>query len=116
MVIRRGEVFVCCDEAEASYTGQRVEEVTCRGRVVIVRPDGTRATADLAVFRADADRVTLKGGARVAAKEADLFGETIIYDIAKDRLRVHGSNSRFEFKPVERPPLGRACPPPKEGR
>ena len=113
VMIRRDDVLVCCDEAEARYRGDRIERVECRGRVVIVRPDGTRARADFAVFDAQADRITLTGSARVQAPEADLAGETIIYDIAGDRLDVRGKKSSFRFTPDAGPPLEleRACPP-----
>jgi lipopolysaccharide transport protein LptA len=97
--IKRDDVHVCCDEAEASYAANRIERVTCRGRVVIVRPDGTRATAALAVFNATEDTVTLTGEARVVTEGADLAGERIIYDIAKDKLEVEGGKSRFRYKP-----------------
>ncbi|MCK6547685.1 hypothetical protein L6R52_17675 [Myxococcota bacterium] len=97
--IKRDDVHVCCDEAEASYAANRIERVTCRGRVVIVRPDGTRATAALAVFVASEDKVTLTGEARVVTEGADLAGERIIYDIAKDKLEVEGGKSRFRYKP-----------------
>src|SRR5262245_28416250 len=57
VVIKRKDVTVCCDEAEAVYSGGQIEQVTCRGRVVIVRPDGSRASAGLAVYRAVDDTV-----------------------------------------------------------
>lgn len=112
--IRRDDIEVCCDEAEAHYAGNRIERVECRGRVVIVRPDGTRATADEAVFVAVADRVTLRGRAEVRAKDAHLTGERIVYDIGEDRLEVEGTKSRFRFEPGKAaapPPPTRACPP-----
>lgn len=118
VLIQRDDVMVCCDEAEARYQGDRIERVECRGRVVIVRPDGTRARADLAVFDASKDLVTLEGGARVRSPEADLAGEKIIYDIARDRLDVRGKKSRFRYAPPsadapkEALPLDRPCPPP----
>lgn len=111
VLIQRDDVSVCCDEAEAQYVGDRIERVTCRGRVVIVRSDGTRATAAMAVFVASDDQVTLSGGARVVSEQADLSGEKIIYDIGKDRLAVEGGRSRFKFKPALTEPLPRACPP-----
>jgi lipopolysaccharide transport protein LptA len=113
VVIRRADVTVCCDEAVAHYSGDRIERVECRGRVVILRPDGTRARADLAVFEASKDLVTLSGAARLRSAEADLAGETIVYDIARDVLDVKGDKSRFVFGPSALPPLdlGRRCPP-----
>lgn len=113
VVITRGDVTVCCDEAEAVYSDDRIEKVTCKGRVVIVRPDRTRATADHAVFVAAEDNVTLTGRARVVTSEAQLTGKRIIYDIKRDRLEVEGTGSRFIFnpkKPPRRTPT-RACPP-----
>jgi lipopolysaccharide transport protein LptA len=99
VIIERDDVVVCCDEAEAKYEKNRIEQVTCKGRVVIVRPDGTKATAALAVFRAKEDNITLSGEARVTTESTDLTGERIIYDIARDKLTVEGSKSRFRFKP-----------------
>lgn len=113
VVITREDITVCCDEATAHYSGDRVERVECRGRVVIVRPDGTRAKADLAVFDAAKDRVTLTGQAHLRSAEADLQGDRIVYDILNDKLDVAGERSRFRFSPQNMPPLdlGRACPP-----
>jgi lipopolysaccharide transport protein LptA len=115
VLIRREDVLVCCDEAEAHYNGDQIERVECRGRVVIVRKDGTKARADVAVFEADKDVVTLKGAARVRSPEADLAGEVIVYDIGQDKLDVAGKNSRFRFKPGTSAPLEleRPCPPPR---
>ncbi|MBK6686774.1 MAG: hypothetical protein IPG45_20075 [Deltaproteobacteria bacterium] len=114
VVIRRDDVTVCCDEAEAVYSGNQIEKVTCRGRVVIVRPDGTQATADLAVFLASQDQVTLSGNAQVVTPEAKLTGEKIIYDIGKDQLEVAGKKSKFQYGPPKKgaanPPV-RPCPP-----
>jgi len=113
VVIERDDIIVCCDEATAHYSGRRIERVECRGRVAIVRPDGTRARADLAVFEASEDRVTLTGGAKLRSKEADLAGEAIVYDIGRDTLDVRGAKSRFRFAPAELAPLAldRKCPP-----
>lgn len=111
VVIRRRDVTVCCDEAEAHYEGGNIQEVTCRGRVVIVRPDGTRAAAETAIYRAGEDTVTLTGRARVYAKEAQLSGRRIVYDIGRDRLEVAGKRSRFAFKPATAVPNLRKCPP-----
>jgi lipopolysaccharide transport protein LptA len=111
VVIRRKDVTVCCDEAEASYAGGKIERVTCRGRVVIVRPDGTRASAGLAVYSAGEDTVTLTGRPKVFAKDAHLVGETIVYDIGKDKLEVAGKRSKFSFAPSKKAPELRACPP-----
>ena len=114
VTIRRRDVVVCCDRAEARYFGNRVQRVECRGRVVIVRPDGTRARADVAVFDASKDRITLTGRAKVRADQADLEGDVIVYDIAADRLDVRGNfeRSRLRFLPNDAPPLrlGRKCP------
>ena len=33
VVIRRDDVLVCCDEAEAKYAANKIERVTCKGRV-----------------------------------------------------------------------------------
>lgn len=113
VTIRRSDVLVCCDRAEAHYSGDRVERVECRGRVAIVRPDGTRAKADVAVFDATADRLTLTGRAKLRSAEADLEGAEIIYDIAADKLDVRGGESRFRFQPANLQPLAfdRPCPP-----
>jgi lipopolysaccharide transport protein LptA len=111
VVIKRKDVTVCCDEAEAIYSGGKIDQVTCRGRVVIVRPDGTRATAGVAVYRAASDSVTLTGKANVFAKDTHLSGEKIIYDIGKDRLEVAGKQSKFTFSPDAKAPALRACPP-----
>ena len=111
VVIKRKDVTVCCDEAEAIYNGGKIEQVTCKGRVVIVRPDGTRATAGVAVYQAQSDTVTLTGKANVFAKDTHLSGEKIIYDIGKDRLEVAGKQSRFSFAPDSKTPALRACPP-----
>ena len=115
VVIRRDDVTVCCDEAEAKYAGNQIERVTCKGRVVIVRPDGTQATSDLAVFIAAEDSLTLSGNAQVTTVEGKLTGETIIYDIKRDQLEVAGKRSRFQFEPKKTGPGApgiRACPPP----
>src|SRR5688572_17699164 len=93
VVIKRDDVLVCCDEAEARYQSNKIERVTCKGRVVIVRPDGTHATAGLAVFIASEDKITLTGSAHVKTEAADLEGEKIIYDIKNDRLEVEGKHS-----------------------
>src|SRR6185295_15076234 len=98
VLIKREDVMVCCDEAEARYQANRIEQVTCKGRVVIVRPDGTRATASQAVFVAAEDKVTLSGQAHVITESADLQGEKIVYDIARDRVDVQGDKSRFKYK------------------
>jgi lipopolysaccharide transport protein LptA len=111
VVIRRDDVTVCCDEAEAEYEGGRIRRVTCRGHVAIVRPDGTRASAEVAVYEAEPDRVTLTGAPKVYAKEASLAGDRIVYDIAKDRLLVEGERSKFAFKPPEGGAPARKCPP-----
>ncbi len=110
VVIRRKDVTVCCDEAEASYSGGHIERITCRGRVVIVRPDGTQATAGVAVYEAAGDTVTLTGQPRVFAKDAHLSGEKIVYDIGKDRLEVAGKKSKFSFAPTAKVPALRKCP------
>jgi lipopolysaccharide transport protein LptA len=113
VLIKRDDVLVCCDEAEAHYSGDQVEEVQCRGRVVIVRKDGTRARADVAVFEAQKDKITLTGAARVRSPEADLRGEVIVYDIGTDHLEVQGKKSQFKFKPGPENVLNleRPCPP-----
>jgi lipopolysaccharide transport protein LptA len=79
--------------------------------VVIVRPDGTRATAGVAVYRASSDTVTLTGKANVFANETHLSGEKIVYDIGQDRLEVAGRKSRFSFAPDSKAPPLRKCPP-----
>ncbi|MCB9655405.1 MAG: hypothetical protein H6729_14895 [Deltaproteobacteria bacterium] len=114
VVIRRDDVLVCCDEAEAQYAGNKVERITCRGRVVILRPDGTSASADVAIFEAVHDKLELKGRARVTGRGTDLSGEQIIYDVARDKLEVAGARSRFKFVPgdVGPPAPLRPCPPP----
>ena len=115
VTIRRKDVIVCCDTATAKYTGERIERVECRGRVAIVRPDGTRARADVAVFDATKDRITLTGKAKLRSAEADLEGSVIVYDIAADKLDVQGEQSRFAFRgaSAQPPPLDleRTCPP-----
>lgn len=117
VLIKRDDVLVCCDEAEAHYLANQIESVTCKGRVVIVRPDGTRATANLAVFIAAEDKITLTGKARVVAEAGDLAGEKIVYDIGTDQLEVEGGKSRFNYRPAADKGLGtknvpeRACPP-----
>lgn len=114
VLIKRDDVLVCCDDAVAHYTGNQIERLTCRGRVVIVRPDGTRATAQVAVFQASEDRVTLTGDARVYSEEANLSGDRIIYDVARDHLEVEGGRSKFKYKPeteADRAILARPCPP-----
>ncbi|MBI2376004.1 MAG: hypothetical protein HYV07_18570 [Deltaproteobacteria bacterium] len=111
VVIRRRDVIVCCDRAEATYDGDRIQRVECRGRVVIARPDGTRARADVAVFEASEDKLTLKGKARVRAPSADLEGDTITYDVREDQLEVTGGPSRFRFKPKDTFVDERPCPP-----
>ena len=113
VVIRRDDVIVCCDRAEAHYSKSQIETVECRGRVVIVRPDGTRARADVAFFEAKKDLLTLSGKARVKSKSTDLLGDKIIYDIAADQLDVRGAGSQFRFDPDPQKPMSmeRACPP-----
>ncbi|MEE2900922.1 MAG: LptA/OstA family protein [Myxococcota bacterium] len=103
VVIRRADVTVCCDEAVASYSENKIETVECRGRVVIVRPDGTTARADRAVFLANKDQLSLTGTASLKSATTQLTGEEIIYDIAKDKLFVKGKNSRFRFIPQDKP-------------
>ena len=113
VVVRRDDVTVCCDRAEATFMKNEVQRVECTGNVVIVRPDGTRAHADKAVFEASTDTVTLTGKARVTSTAADLEGESIVYDIATDKLEVQGSKARFRYKPeAEAAEKGRPCPPP----
>src|SRR5262245_22000911 len=106
VVIKREDVLVCCDEAEAHYLSNKIERVTCRGRVVIVRPDGTHAIVKEAVFVASEDKVTLSGEVHVTSEAADLEGEKIVYDIGRDRLEVVGGRSRFKYRPSGAP--GRA--------
>lgn len=113
VVIQRDDVIVCCDEAEAHYTGQHIDRVECRGRVVVVRADGTRAVADVAVFDATKEVVSLSGKARVRSESADVEGQLIVYDIRADQLSVKGKKSRFRFQPPasEGLALPRTCPP-----
>lgn len=112
VVIRRDDVTVCCDEAEARYRGNTIERVECRGRVVVVRADGTKAIADVAVFDATKDQVSLSGRARVRSESADVEGQLIVYDIRQDQLSVKGKDSRFRFKPPSGAlELPRSCPP-----
>lgn len=117
VIIKRDDILVCCDAAEAKYSGNQIERVTCRGRVVIVRPDGTRATADVAVYTAVEDRVTLTGGAHVVTQDTDLKGDKIVYDIARDHVEVEGgkgARSQFKFRQAEAKMggvLDRPCPP-----
>lgn len=115
VVISRDDVTVCCDRAEAVYDEQRIRKVTCTGRVVIVRPDGTKAAADAAIFEADANAVTLKGRARVWTTDARLTGKRIVYDIGADTISVVGGESRFAFDPKGKTPPSnlRACPVPE---
>lgn len=115
VIIRRSDVTVCCDEAEAEYEADRIRKVTCRGNVVIRRPDGTVAVANEAIFQADANAVTLSGDAKVFTKDARLAGPRIVYDINKDALSVAGGTSRFSFDPKGRElPKGlRPCPGPE---
>ena len=101
VVIRRADVTVCCDEAVASYSRDQIEKVECKGRVVIVRPDGTTARADRAVFIANKDQLSLTGAATLESETTKLTGDEIIYDIAKDKLFVKGKNSRFRFIPQD---------------
>ncbi len=113
VVIRRDDVIVCCDEAEARYRGKEIERVECRGRVVVVRADGTKAVADVAVFDAAKESVSLSGRARVRSESADVEGQLIVYDIRSDQLSVKGKDSRFRFQPPasEGLKLPRSCPP-----
>lgn len=113
VVIRRDDVTVCCDEAEAHYRGDRIERVECRGRVVVVRADGTKAVADVAVFDAGKEQVSLSGRARVRSESADVEGQLIVYDIRRDQLSVKGKASRFRFQPAASDALAlpRSCPP-----
>lgn len=114
VVIWRDDITVCCDRAEAVYDVAQIRKVTCSGRVVIVRPDGTKAAADLAIFEAAKNAVTLKGKAKVWTSDARLTGARIVYDIGKDKLSVEGGASRFAFDPKGKPaPAGlRACKAP----
>lgn len=113
VIIRRDDVVVCCDEADANFAGNKVQRVECRGRVVIVRPDGTWARADLAVFEAATDKITLSGGAIVRSAEGALDGEHIVYEISTDKLVVEGKKSSFRFNPQGSPGQPeRKCPPP----
>ena len=113
VVIKRADVTVCCDQAVAKYAKDRIKSVECKGRVVILRPDGTVAQADRAVFQADQDKVKLFGTAKLRSEDTELEGQEIVYDIAKDKLNVRGSNSRFRFVPKNLPAmkLERNCPP-----
>ena len=113
VVIQREDVTVCCDEAEARYRGKEIERVECRGRVVVVRKDGTRAIADVAVFDAAKESVSLSGRARVRSESADVEGQLIVYDIRSDQLTVKGKDSRFRFQPpvADTLQLPRPCPP-----
>ncbi len=113
VVIQRDDVTVCCDRADATFSKNAIQRVECSGNVVVLRPDGTRARADRAVFDAATDTVTLAGKARVQSIEADLEGESIVYDIAADRLEVTGKKARFRYSPQPEAPLalGRTCPP-----
>jgi lipopolysaccharide transport protein LptA len=111
VVIRRSDVLVCCDRAEAHYKGDQIEQVTCRGDVVIIRPDGTQAFSDVAVFRAVEDRLTLIGRAQVIGQETHLAGDRIVYDIGKDRLVSEGKKSRFDFRTPKGSKTHRPCPP-----
>lgn len=115
VVIARDDVTVCCDVARAEYAADQIRKVTCRGRVVVVRADGTKASADLAVFEAVKNAVTLEGKAKVWTADARLSGRRIVYDIGADKLSVVGGQSRFDFDPKGRTPPSelRACPTPK---
>jgi len=113
VVIRRADVTVCCDRATAYYEKDQIKSVECTGRVVIVRPDGTVARADRALFEAKKDRVKLSGTAKLRSEDTELQGDEIVYDIAKDKLKVKGSKSTFRFVPKDLPAmkLERQCPP-----
>ncbi len=114
VLIRRDDVLVCCDEAEAKYSENKIERVTCKGRVVIVRPDGTRRDRRRRGVHGERRRGDAAGDAHVVTDTADLTGERIIYDIAKDKLEVEGGKSRFKFNPRQqyRPkPSRAACGP-----
>jgi lipopolysaccharide transport protein LptA len=116
VIVRRDDVTLCCDRAEARFEGDRIRRVECSGRVVIRRADGTIARADLAVFEADADRLVLTGDARVRSTLASLDGERIVYDVARDELTVEGGRSRVRYTPQQkggRAEPERACPLPK---
>jgi lipopolysaccharide transport protein LptA len=116
VIVRRDDVTLCCDRAEARFDGDQIRRVECSGRVVIRRADGTIARADLAVFEADADRLVLTGDARVRSTLASLDGERIVYDVARDELTVEGGRSRVRYTPQQkgaRAEPERACPLPK---
>ena len=99
VIVRRGDVTVCCDEARADYRGGRIVRLACRGRVVIRRADGIRATADEAVYVASRDALTLSGRVWLDTKDATLSGTRLVYDIRRDRLHVVGAKSRFAWTP-----------------
>ncbi len=112
VTIERNDVRVCCAQAEAHFEKRRIKKVRCEGSVVIVRPNGTRAYADLAVFDADRDQVVLEGKARVDSEQAQVEGKRIVYDIAQDRIEVRGQGSRFDFDPEgAKRKKGPPCPP-----
>lgn len=119
VVIRRGDVTVCCDEARAGYRGGRIVRLACRGRVVIRRADGTRAAADEAVYVAARDALTLSGHVWLDTGDATLSGTRLVYDIRRDRLNMVGTKSRFVFMPgpATGPAAGRRpsrpCPGPR---
>lgn len=103
VVIRRTDMIVCCDRADARFNRGRIAQVRCEGDVVINRVDGTRITAEALQFEAVHHRLVLTG--RVVAQRPDgqLTGARMVYRLDKDELQVSGPGSTLRLRP---PPSG----------
>ena len=100
VIVRRHDMVVCCDRAEAKLKNARIDSVRCEGDAVIRRLDGTRITADHVQYDAAHNLLTLTG--RVVAQRADgeLAGAKMVYRLDQDRLEVTGPRSTLRFIPA----------------
>ncbi len=114
VVIRSGDFVLCCDRLEAKYADGSIEELLCKGRVVIRKRDGTQVTASQVDFRASERRLTFQGNVVVWQKGGMLAGPRMIFDLRTERLEVTGARSRLSWSPGTSapPPAGRPCPRP----
>ncbi|MEL7369018.1 MAG: LptA/OstA family protein [Myxococcota bacterium] len=114
VVIRRRDLVVCCDRAEAVYAKGQIRAVACRGNVVIRRTDGTRIVAEQVNFQPGRKRLALSGRVKVWRSDGQLTGDRMTYALDTGRLEVRGARSTLKLTPDgDPPPAAPKCPRPQ---
>ena len=115
VVLRRGDLVVCCDRAEARYGKAGIDRIACRGRVIVRHGEQTLISAQTIEFQVASNRLLLRGQVDVWRKEGRLRGNKMVFDIDSERLEVSGAQSRLIWAPTVLPPARRSCPKPGGG-